>query len=74
MPTPVPMRPERRMVRQYWKTSRSLGMTVSKALMVTGAWRARMLVSSSAKPKAPTSAGTSWMPPARSRRPQAKRS
>ncbi|MCY1547122.1 hypothetical protein D9M68_831580 [compost metagenome] len=74
MPTPVPMRPERRMVRQYWVTSRSLGMTVSNALIFTGSWRWRMAVSSSAKPKAPTSAGTSWMPPARSRTPKAKRS
>ena len=56
---PVEIRPERKMVRQYFVTSPSFGMTVSNALILTGNWRSFMAVKSSAKPNAPTSAGTS---------------
>ena len=68
------MQPERRMVLQCCTTSLSLGITESNGLILTGACLDFITVSSSAKPKAPTSAGTSAMPPARSRLPKVKRS
>ncbi len=70
----VPMTPERRIVRQYCVTSLSLGITESKGLILTGTGRSRTAISSSAKPNAPTSAGTSWKPPLMSRMPNVKRS
>ena len=65
---------ERRMVRQYWNTSRILGITVSNGLIFTGGRFSCMATRISAKPNAPTSAGTSEKPPARSRVPNEKRS
>ena len=59
MPIKVPIQPERRMVLQCRVISTSLGMTVSKGLILTGSWRSFITESSSAKPNAPTSAGTS---------------
>ena len=70
----VPMTPERRIVRQYCVTSLSFGITESNGLILTGAGFSRTAISSSAKPNAPTSAGTSCRPPARSRLPKVKRS
>ena len=52
------------MVRQYFVTSRSFGITVSKALMISRAAGSLITVMTSARPNAPTSAGTSEMPPA----------
>ena len=49
-------------------------MTESSALTFTGGRRSCIATRISAKPKAPTSAGTSEMPPARSRLPKLKRS
>ncbi len=68
------MQPERRMVRQCRATSASLGITESKGLIFTGTCFDFITVNNSAKPKAPTRAGTSAMPPARSRLPKVKRS
>ena len=62
------------MVRQYCVTSRMRGITVSKALMMIFGGRSLITVSTSAKPKAPTSAGISEMPPERSWMPKVKRS
>ena len=74
MPMPVPIRPERITVRQYCVTSRILGITESKALMMPLRCGSCITVSTSARPKAPTSAGTSEMPPDRSWMPNVKRS
>jgi hypothetical protein len=49
--------------------SLSFGITESNGLIFTGAGFSRTAISSSANPNAPTSAGTSWKPPARSRLP-----
>ena len=74
MPTKVPITPERMMVRQYCSTSRILGITVSKGLIFGTGRFSCMATRISAKPKAPTSAGTSEKPPARSRLSKLKRS
>jgi hypothetical protein len=74
MPMNVPMTPERRIVRQYFVTSTSFGITESNGLIFTGIAFSRTDAISSAMPNAPTSAGTSCKPPARSRLPQVKRS
>ena len=62
------------MVRQYWNTSLIFGMTESSALIFTGGRFSCMATRISAKPNAPTSAGTSEKPPAMSRLPKVKRS
>ncbi len=74
MPMNVPMMPERRIVFQYLATSTSFGITESNGLIFTGTAFSRAAISSSAKPNAPTSAGTRLKPPARSRLPNEKRS
>ena len=74
MPMNVPMTPERRIVRQYCMTSRSFGITESNGLIFTGTGFSRTAIRSSAKPNAPTSAGTRLKPPARSRLPNVNRS
>ena len=69
----VPMAPERRIVRQCWMTSLMRGITelmVEETALTAGP---RMACSTSATPKAPTSAGSRPMPPARSVLPNAKR-
>ena len=68
----VPMSPERTIVRQYCTTSLSFGITESNGLIFTGTGRSRTAISNSAKPNAPTSAGTRLKPPARSRLPKLK--
>ena len=70
----VPMIPERRMVFQYFSTSPMRGRSVSNRWMMGFCVFAASTVSISAKPKAPTSAGISGKPPARSWLPKVKRS
>ena len=48
--------------------------TESIAFSRIGVGRSRTIDSNSAKPNAPTSAGTSWIPPAKSRLPNENRS
>ena len=69
----VPMAPERKMVRQCWSTSRMRGRTESILDDTALTAGPRMACSTSATPNAPTSAGNSPMPPARSVLPKAKR-
>ncbi len=73
-PVSTPITPERMTVRQYWNTSRKRGSTesfTSTSFFSSGSAR---LVSTSARPKAPTSAGIRPMPPAISSQPKVKRS
>ena len=74
IPMNVPMIPERRMVRQYLSTSPIRGKCVSNRWITGFCVFAASTVSTSANPNAPTSAGMSWKPPARSRLSNAKRS
>ena len=70
----MPMAPERRIVRQYFSTSldaRDDGIDLVEDMALTAG--PRMACSTSATPKAPTSAGNRPMPPARSVQPKAKR-
>ena len=62
MPMKVPITPERKIVRRYCQTSFSFGITESKGLIFTGGRFSCSATRISAKPNAPTSAGTSEKP------------
>jgi hypothetical protein len=73
IPMKVPIRPERRIVFQYFVMSTSFGITrVERTDLDRDGFFANCH-QSSAKPKAPTSAGTRLKPPARSRLPKLNR-
>ena len=63
MPTNTPISPERMMVRQWRSTSAIFGSTESTELIMAFSLGWLITVRISAKPKAPTSAGISPMPP-----------
>ena len=73
-PVRTPITPERMTVRQYWNTSRKRGSTESLTWTSFFSTGSASAVSTSARPKAPTSAGISEMPPASSSQPKVKRS
>ena len=73
-PIAVPIHPDRKMVFQCLTISTSLGMTESNGLIFTVGRLVFIITNSSAKPKAPTSAGTREIPPAKSLFPKLKRS
>jgi hypothetical protein len=74
MPTQTPITPERRIVHQCWATSRMRGKAEPNSMNFGRAIRSLMTVSTSEKPKAPTSTGISEKPPERSRLPKVNRS
>src|SRR5664279_2186899 len=73
-PVNTPITPDRNTVGQYWTTSRKRGSTESFSSISLASIGSASVVSTSAKPKAPTSAGISEMPPESSPQPKVKRS
>ena len=67
------MTPERSTVQRYWNTSRQRGRTESFRSAILRSIGSESVVSTSARPKAPTSAGISAMPPESSSQPKVKR-
>src|SRR5438067_1891085 len=73
-PVVTPITPERSTVRQYCATSLKRGSTESRSSIILRSTGSESVVSTSARPKAPTSAGMSAMPPANSSQPKVNRS
>ena len=69
----TPMTPERSTVQRYCSTSRKRGSTESLRSAILRSMGSDRVVSTSARPKAPTSAGISAMPPESSSQPKVKR-
>ncbi len=72
-PVSTPITPDRMTVRQYCSTSRKRGRTESFSSTSFFSTGSASVVSTSARPNAPTSAGISAMPPASSSQPKVKR-
>ena len=72
-PVNTPITPERSTVRQYCTISRQRGSTESLRSMILRSIGSASVVSTSARPKAPTSAGISAKPPASSSQPKVNR-
>src|SRR5215208_4731003 len=72
-PVSTPMIPERSTVQRYWNTSRQRGSTESFRSTILRSTGSARVVSTSARPNAPTSAGISAMPPESSSQPKVNR-
>src|SRR5207237_7764496 len=72
-PVSTPMIPERNTVHLYWTISFQRGSTESFISAILRSMGSAIVVSTSARPNAPTSAGISAMPPESSSQPKVKR-